>query len=235
MEYVDYDSLDVSELELIGSGSCADVYKLDDLAVKVYNTTSYSCCNIDVDIFEGLRDIKLPGFIDLVDYSTVTCRKDNSYSKKKSFNVEEKEVINAYSSKLINKSNEKMIDKPIDYTLETLYEFKRVVEELNKRNILISDSHEENVIVSDSNLVIIDPDLYRHHDSPDKMNLKRIKEYISSLWISEYGANNINNVSYIPDYFAGSDLDTCIENIKVRAKVKTPRELIDQDYYKLGL
>ncbi len=235
MEYVDYCELDITKLDPIGSGSNAEVYKYDDLAIKVYDDASFDCKNIQIDIFEDLRDIDLPGFIKLVDYDTVTCQKERFYKKRREYSVEEKEVIYAYSSKYIEKSNEKMIDKPIDYTLESLYEYKKLLEELNKRKILISDMHEENIIVSDSNAVIIDPDLFRYHPSPEKMNVKRIKDYIIYLWCNEYGLDSINSWYTIPEYFGGPDLDTCINNIKTKAKVKTPRELMDKDLKMIGV
>ena len=228
MEYVDYNNLDLSELELIGSGSFGEVYKCDDLAIKIYDSATYDCDNIHIDIFEDLRDIDLPGFLKLVDYSTVMCRKEK-LSKKRDYNVDEKEVINAYSSKFIEASKEKMIDKPIEYTLNTLYEFKKVLDELNKRKILISDPHNENVIINDNNLVIIDPDLYRYHPNPDKMNNKRIKEFIIDLWCEEYGVYEHKNWYNIGEYFEGSNMEDCIKNMKEKVRTKTPRECLDNN------
>ena len=67
-----------------------------------------------------------------------------------------------------------------------------------------------------------------------------VGEAIDASNYGDVGASTLGHIKekeelFIPNLTKLGFLDTCIENIKVRAKVKTPRELIDQDYYKLGL
>jgi hypothetical protein len=236
MEDIIYSELDTTGLEEIGAGSNGTVYRYDDVAIKVYDNVSYDSKNIDIDIFDDLRDIDLDSFIKLIDCSTILCEKDSYCPKNRDkYCHREKEIVRAYSSMYVEPSKELLIDKPIDYTLNSLYEFKSLLEELNQKKILIGDAHQNNCVITDDRLVIVDPDLYRYHPNPDKINVKRIKEYIVSIWLDEYKVEDYYDLRRLSDYFKGSTIEESITNMKEKVKSRTPRELLDKHFNELGM
>jgi 5-methylthioribose kinase len=121
-----------------------------------------------------------------------------------------------------------MIDMPMDYTINTLYEFDKIIKFLNKEKILIGDSHAGNVIITDDNLVIIDPDYYEFNDKASRRNRELINFYITDLWAIEYGLYNYFDKKALNDIlYKGYMQDYLKENIK-RLDEKTPRDLIEK-------
>lgn len=228
MEIYNYSELDNSVLGKPinpDKGSRGDVYRYGDIAIKKYRSVSYDCDNIQLDMFENLREIQLPAFVELID-----CTTEVAEDERETYDIygrpNKREVVSAYSSRFYETSDEFMIDKPMDYTLNSLYEFKKLVEELNKKDIVIADSHGENLIVADNNIVIIDPDFYRKHKNPDKINQKRVKEYLRELWLDEYD-REFETEYVIKNLFKGS-IDETIDRIK-SSNESTPRKLLARE------
>ena len=228
MEIYNYSELDKSVLgEPINpdKGSRGDVYRYGDIAIKKYRNVSYDCDNIQLDMFENLREIQLPAFVELIDCTTEVVE-----DERETYDIygrpNKREVVSAYSSRFYETSDEFMIDKPMDYTLNSLYEFKKLVEELNKKDIVIADSHGENLIVTDNNIVIIDPDFYRKHKNPDKINQKRVKEYLRELWLDEYDREF--ETEYVIKNLLKGSIDETIDRIK-SSNESTPRKLLARE------
>ena len=125
--------------------------------IKVYDDSkapSYE--RISERVFNNLTSINSEAFLNL--------RK--CYSAKVQLMEEYPEdVVTAYTYDYIKSIDNKMIDMPMDYTIETLYRFRELVELLNLRRIEIRDAHAKNVVRTENGLVIIDPD--RYISSPD--------------------------------------------------------------------
>ena len=228
---------DYDESNLIGVGKYASVYKSGDTAVKVFDQVDFRSETIDENLFNELKEIELNGFIKLYDYSIEMCSSD---SKHKSPYAKKKRIVSSYTSKYYKPSKEMMIDKPMEYTINSLYELKKVYEELNNRGIEIVDAHQENVIITEDNLVIIDPDRFYFSNYPNYINEKRIIEYIISLWKEEYKNSSEDDLLFLSDavrqYFNQYDgIDDCITQMDSKRLYKTPRTLISDQLKKYGL
>jgi hypothetical protein len=154
---------------LIGCGNNAQVYKDGNLSYKEYMDDCYS--RIKREVFESLKDINHPNFIKLRDL----------------YHIDDK--VMGYSYDYVKSSDNLMIDMPIEYTYQNLYQLKSLLNELNKRKILIDDENYNNVIVGNDSLVIIDPDMYRIHNSEDyvrRENTSLLIGYLTTLWGEEY-------------------------------------------------
>ena len=225
---INYSDIDPDDLEKIGTGSTSVIYKHEDVAIKVYNHADYNCkWNIEIELFEKLKEIKLKGFMELIDYSSVIC-KDPMDSLAISF--PSRKIVKAYSYKYIEESPIKSIDLPIEYSLCSLYELNKFMKELNIRGIQIVDAHGENCIPSKNNIVIIDPDSYiLSRAYITERNLCYIREYLFSLWFKEYGIKRLSSQQQneFKNMLSDGDVAQNIENLSLKFKVNTPRKIID--------
>jgi hypothetical protein len=231
MEIYNYSELDKS---ILGDpinpdkGSRGDVYRYGDIAIKKYKKVSYDCDNIQLDMFENLREIQLPAFVELID-----CTTEMVENEREPYDIygrpNKREVVSAYSARFYETSNESMIDKPLDYTLSSLYELRKLLKELSDREISIVDSHFENCIVTENGLVIIDPDFYRIRKNPYKINEKRIRDYLYDLWFEEYKDESLTHfeTDYVIDDVLKGSIDDVIERVRT-LEGRTPREVLDR-------
>ena len=209
--------------ELIGSGSCGEVYSNGDIAYKKYFDDCF-INRINKDVFDVLKTIDSDAFVKLMGY-TMT-------------NISCNDVIESYFYKYVNGIDDLMIDLPMEYTYETLHNFQVLLNKLNEKNIAIFDAGEDNVIKSNNGLVIIDPDLYSMDRSGNKrvlneLNKEYLVEYITSVlkeeYISKYNLNKTkklyNELLELDNIFF--ECDTLDSNLKDRLNYKNPEELIN--------
>ncbi len=215
MEEINYSKMSTMDLEELGTGLHATVYKYKDIAIKAYNNSNVV---ITKEIFEALKEIKLNAFLDLIDcaYYPYFCLED--------------EYIKSYSYKYVDKSDTKCIDMPLEYTLNSLYELEKVMKRLNELKIKIIDAHGGNCIPTNDNIVIIDPDRFEFSSTSVEINnLKQIKRYVYDLWINEC-EHKLNNAesTMIMHMFDNESIDECITNFSKKVREKTPRDVIDK-------
>ncbi|MBO4245388.1 MAG: hypothetical protein J5892_01455 [Bacilli bacterium] len=224
---INYSDIDTSNLEKIGEGYHSVVFKYEDIAIKVYHSTTYnSIGNINLELFEKLKEIQSKAFMELIDYSIILCKDEYCLSG----NLHPKRrLIRAYSYKYLPKLPIKSIDMPIDYSLKSIYELKKFMLELNKKGIKIRDAHSENCIPTSDNIVIIDPDDYvlTNQDVTDN-NISEIREYLFDLWLEEYGLNNHEQKNKLIDIFNDYDIEKDVERVSHEFKAKTPRKILDR-------
>ena len=189
----------------------ATIYLNGDKAIKVYDDNVKSDERITERVFNKLSDIDSDAFINLHNYST-----DDIF-----LNGYRETVVSAYSYDFIKKISSKMIDMPMDYTIETLYKFRNLVELLNMHRIAICDAHGLNVVPGENGLVIIDPDRYFLAPDAHAYNLESINYYIADLWGDEYGFfDDDPDREKIKDLFYSDDLYHYIEVMKSRLDEK---------------
>lgn len=196
----------------------AKMYINEGTLIKKYRAEADYYSRLDLDVFNKLCELDSPCFINLKDCytSTVTMPRDGK----------EKEVINAYTSDFIRKKITKTIDMPMEYTLETLYEFKKIVEFLNNNSIVIVDECAKNCIVSKNGIVIVDPDFFKLDSLAYKFNLSHINTYIIDLWCNEYGIYDLGGYRDLEKLFYKKSTEDYYEVMKERLDEKTPREVI---------
>ncbi len=168
MQYFD-NTLRLEDASLVGHGNNAYVYKKGNVSYKEYMDDSYY--RLKKEVFESLKDINHPNFIKLRDL----------------YHLYDKVMVDSYD--YFESNNNLMIDMPIKYTYQNLYQLKSLFSEFTKRKILIDDENYDNAIVGQDSLVIIDPDMYRIHNSEDyvkRENISLLMGYLTTLWGEEY-------------------------------------------------
>ena len=205
-------------------GSCSEIYVQDDLAIKKYydDKCPKYFGRLDKNVFETLKTIDSNSFIKLIDY----------YSKEDYVGNDYQEVLTGYTYKYVNEINQLMIDMPMGYTLNTLYEFRLLLEYLNGNHLIVREANARNVVKSEKNLVIIDPDSYCFDDVNYKDNLKMLNNYVSKLWFQEYGSYSFDDYQKIAELFNYKDSDTYLKEMYEKLKGDTPRDLLDKVFDK---
>ncbi len=143
-------------------------------------------------------------------------------------------MLTGYTSEFIETRKGAMVDLPMEYTLNTLYEFRKLLKILNDNNILIADTNRNNSIVGFDNLVIIDPDSYEFNEISceiEKENMESINRYLLSKWVAEMPITDKTVFEKISkelfDYEEGDYLDV----MSKRLRGKTPRDVINRIRY----
>jgi len=225
-----YDSGKVIEFEnalLYDEGYYGEVYKDGDLMIKKYmSERSDYYDRLSPAIFDILSDISSPAFINLIDsFKTKVRLFPDDYDI---------DMLTGYTSEFIETRKGLMVDLPMEYTLHTLYEFRKLLKILNDNNILIADTNRNNSIVGFDNLVIIDPDCYEFNEIScdiEKENMESINRYLLSKWVAEMRitdkavAEKIREKLF--DYEKGDYLDV----MSKRLRAKTPRDVINRIRY----
>lgn len=221
MEIINNDSfVSFDNAKGVNYGSCSEIYVDGDLAIKKYfeDKSPMFFGRMDKDVFETLKTIDSNCFIDLKD----------SFSKQAIIVDEKEEVLTGYTYKYIKAIDQLMIDMPMEYTLNTLYEFRLLLEYLNGYHLAVRDAHARNVVKGENNLVIIDPDCYYFDDEAYKDNLIMLNNYVSKLWFQEYGKYSYEDFKKINQLFKFSDKDLYLKEMHESLKGDTPRDLLDK-------
>ena len=197
----------------------AKMFLSGNTLIKKYKLETDVYSRLDLDVFNVLSKLKSTSFIKLNE-----CFTENVVLP----TGEEIEILNGYTSEFLRKKITKMIDMPIDYTLETLYEFKRIVEFLNENSVVIVDECAANCIVSKNGLVIVDPDFFKHDDNAYNYNLSHINTYIESTWSKEYGIYNLRDKNKLHSLFYDKNVDNYYDVMKERMDEDTPRKVIEK-------
>lgn len=202
----------------------SQIYKVGDKIIKRYKDGEDDYVRLQKEVFDILKKSNLPAFMKLRDVYTedVQLFVDDDF----------KEMITAYSYDYIETINKKMIDLPMEYTLSSMCELKKLVEFLNNNNVLIGDSSAANCLVTEDNLVVIDPDYFEINDKCEEENLKEINHYISDLWCEEYGLKSMDDIRLISKQFYDKNIDLYLYKMNMRLTEETPREFITKTLQK---
>lgn len=225
-----YDSGKIIEFEnalLYDEGFYGEVYKDGDLMIKKYmSERSDYYDRLSPAMFDILSSISSPAFINLIDsFKTKVRLFPDDYDI---------DMLTGYTSEFIATRKGAMVDLPMEYTLNTLYEFRKLLKILNDNNILIADTNRNNSIVGFDNLVIIDPDSYEFNEISceiEKENMESINRYLLSKWVAEMPITDKAVFEKISkelfDYEEGDYLDV----MSKRLRGKTPRDVINRIRY----
>lgn len=140
----------------LGGELHGNVYKLtDDICIKIYKKSG----EIDKEVLELIKELNLRNFYQIYDLL-----------------FDKKGLLKAYTMKYYKQEEIDILTMPILYTLNNLFNLLSSVDTLSKNNISICDLHTGNMILGDTNITIIDTDLYTFNKfyTMDKLEYKNI-------------------------------------------------------------
>ena len=184
------------------SGECANVYRKDDIAFKIYNYECKYRLHLSRKVFEILKTIKTSGLVELMDYY----HDSNSYLL----------PMDAYSMKFIGGKDVELVTAPRDYLSDVLSQLDETIKKLSDRKIVIFDTNCENILFKENGATIIDPDQFFHPRFLSKntiyeINKQRVIEYFISTILNEMKSRREIYLLINP-YKRGLSLNKCVMN-----------------------
>lgn len=161
MDFYNRDNVkfDLTDMKYLSHGNCGEVFYNDKIVFKKYFSWTNVDYKIELELFDILKEVKNPHFIELYDVYT-------KYSKIKIINKIIKKIRNnaffveGYSAKYYQEDNIDVLNTSKEYFLENLFEIEKLLNEFSKNGIFAYDMNRENTVLNKNNIVIIDPDLF---------------------------------------------------------------------------
>jgi len=163
--------IDKNDLEYLNSGCCANVYRYKDNIFKEYKDGIDYVCRMKVQLFNVLKQINNPHFIELYTiYSRINLLEYLKYKlKKDDFYTE------AYTAKYYHDDKINVLYESTDYLLDNFRDLELLFDEISKCGICANDLKYENTIFTKNNIIIIDPDIFYFYDIAQSNLIKKNK------------------------------------------------------------
>lgn len=234
--------LDISRQSIIKNGCFSDVYRSDDIAVKLYadyaNWTKPTL--MTEQKFDRISSVKSDNFIEL--YDLIMKVDDNTPKNgiwRKDFRID------GYTARYYLQDSDNPMYKPSSYFISNITGLQALINELSIKGIKLNDVDIPNTILTKDNIVIIDPDLYDISlDMSDKFTLsvlaledrKKIKlsNSYEILWLIrllmyEYSGELKEDVLKYFNQFNGNNTIDSLEQVKKDlSRVKKPIEMFER-------
>lgn len=145
--------------EYIDSGGCGIIHRSGDTILKRYYESTENVYRINKKIFDFLKTIDSPNFIQLYDIYT-----KSNYPK---FLLSKVHIIkfraDAYTAKYYKPVDIDPLYYPKEYLLESFLEIEKIINYLSNNRVAADDLKKKNAVLTDDRIVLIDPDLYSFH------------------------------------------------------------------------
>ena len=134
--------------EYFKSGKCANIYKKDDILLKIYNSHCKSQYYLKKKVFNLLKELNISNIATLYEYYYL-------YDKMNNF-----VPMDAYTMKYIENDNINILDQPKEYLIDTVRNLEDTCLKLADNRIKMHDVHANNVILNNNGPTLIDVDTY---------------------------------------------------------------------------
>lgn len=182
-----YQEIKLNNMEYLSSGGCAQVFYDKEKVFKEYSSKTTLNWRLSEEMFDILKDIDNPNFIELFDiYSD--CNRIELFKnriKNKPF------IVDAYTAKYYPGNNlVNVMFEQKDYLLENIENLENLFETFSDYRICTEDVKKRNTIINRNGIVIIDPDLfYMFNKNTSKdfrtlINKQRLLELLRSIMIN---------------------------------------------------
>lgn len=207
--------LKLNTLEYLNSGECARVLHNKDIILKEYYSETIFNYRLNEKMFDILKNISNPHFIELFDI----------YSCFDFIELLENKIgilpfiVDAYTAKYYSDNSVNVLLEHKDYILDNFRELEILFKIFSENMIYTDDIKRDNTVIGKDGIIIIDPDLF--YTIPDLFcTMESSKELISTLnkknLIYLFRSILINSVKNEPNY---GKIITFIDNELVNFEV----------------
>ncbi len=182
-----YQEIKLNNMEYLSSGGCAQVFYDKDKVFKEYSSKTTLNWRLSEKMFDILKDIDNPNFIELFDiYSD--CNRIGLFKNR----IKDKPfIVDAYTAKYYPGNNlVNVMFEQKDYLLENIKNLENLFETFSDYRICAEDVKKRNTIINRNGIVIIDPDLFymfnkdTSKDFRTLINKRRLLELLRSIMIN---------------------------------------------------
>lgn len=206
-------SINKKNMDYLKMGGCANIWHDSNIVFKEYFCDTVPVLRLSCEMFDFLKTINDPHFIELYDiYSKMSLLKLFKYKRDSQFFT-----VDAYTAKYYPDNSVNVLTAPVDYILDNFRELDILFDVFTKHQVVTCDIKRENSILSHDGIVIIDPDLFakteRHQDdyiaTANKQNL--LNFFHSILFNAMQSLFSVNE-----KLFVNQKINSIIEDITVK-------------------
>lgn len=221
----------INDIEYLNSGECAKVLYNKDIIFKEYYSETYHHCRINEKMFDILKNVNNPHFIELYD---IYCDFDFIELLENKIGILPF-VVDAYTAKYYPDDSVNVLYEHKDYILDNFMELENLFDIFTKNMICTDDIKKENTVISKESIIIIDPDLFytmeKSKESISALNKKKLLNLFRSILLNslENEPNHGKIITYIDNELANIEVtnntDVTYEISKKLKYSKKPIEL----------
>lgn len=141
--------LDTEKFEYFDQGGCANIYRNDDILLKIYNYECKYKHYLSKAMFRTIKNSDIPNMVKLLDYY-------HRHTGK----VERLKPMDAYTMEMVKGNKVNLLEQKRDYLKDIIDQLEDTIERLVELKIVIEDPTSHNIIFTDNGVTIIDPDQF---------------------------------------------------------------------------
>ena len=164
-----YKKIKLSAMEYLNSGECAKVFYNKEIIFKEYYSKTRLNCRLSEKMFDILKKINNPHFIELFDIYSDFDFIELLKNKLKILPF----IVDAYTAKYYPDDSINVLFEHKDYILDNFKELEVLFRIFSENMICTDDIKKDNTVISKDGIVIIDPDLF--------YTMQSSREFISAL------------------------------------------------------
>lgn len=226
-----HEKLKLNDMKFLDCGECAKILYNKDIIFKEYFPETELCYRINDKMFNILKNINNPHFIELFDiYNDLDFVEFLVHKiRKSSF------ITSAYTAKYYSDNSVNVLFEHKDYILDNFRELDELFKIFSENMICADDTRRDNTIIGKDGIVIIDPDLFflaesskRNISTLNKKNLLHLfRDIVAVSLIREKNCEkNINFLdSELVNFEVTDNTDVAYEISKKLECIKRPIEL----------
>ena len=223
--------LKLGAMEYLNSGDCAKILHNKDTIFKEYYFDTVLNFRLNEKMFDILKNISNPHFIELFDI----------YSDFYFIELLENKIgilpfiVDAYTAKYYSDNSVNVLLEHKDYILDNFRELEALFRLFSENKICTDDIKRENTVIGKDGIVIIDPDLFYTSESSKEfistLNKNKLLHLFRSIFINsvENGPNYGKNITFIDNELVNFEVtdntDITHEISKKLKYIKKPIEL----------
>ena len=165
-----YEKLDLSDMQYLNNGSCAKIFCNKNIIFKEYYQKTIIDYRLNEKMFDILKNIKNPHFIELFDIYSDFNYIELLGNKIKIIPF----IVHAYTAMYYPDDSVNALFEHKDYILDNFRELEILFKLFTENMICTDDIKRDNAILGKNNIVIIDPDFFYTVETSNK-------EYVSTL------------------------------------------------------
>ena len=157
-----YEKLKLKDMKYLNCGECAKILHNEKIILKEYFSDTVHYYRLNEKMFDILKEINNPHFIELFDIYT-----DFSFTEllKNKIGIMPFS-IDAYTAKYYQDNSVNVLLESKDYILENFKELEALFNIFSKNMVCTDDIKKDNTVIGKDGIVIIDPDLFYTINSP---------------------------------------------------------------------
>ncbi len=233
MSYYDrnYKKLKLNDMEYLNSGECAKILYNKEMILKKYYYSTELNYRLSEKMFDLLKNINNPHFIELIDiysdFNFIELLKNKMGIL--SF------FVDAYTAKYYPDNSINVLLEHKDFILDNIKELEVLFRTFSENMICTDDIKRDNTVIGKDGIVIIDPDLFYTIESSKEfisiLNKKNLLKLFRDIFINsvENKSNYVNIINFIDNELVNFEVtyntDVAYEISKKLKYIKKPIEL----------